>query len=112
MGLMAAWWERADFFFCLVDFVDGGQHLFFWVSLLQCLEDLGRFESRIGELLHFLKRFIVKFSVDDMGSWIRQGRVIVTRIQDQEFPNSFFLLKVQRARERAANQTSELKIIV
>ena len=82
------------FLFSVVDCADGGKEIFFWVILLQCLEDSGSFESRISYLLHFLQRLLVEFSVGDMGSRIQQGRVIVTRIQDQEFPNSFFLLKV------------------
>ena len=39
---------EGGFLFCVVDCADGGEELFFWVILLQCLEDLGRFESRIG----------------------------------------------------------------
>ena len=35
----------------------------------------------------------------------------MTRIQNQEFPNTSFLLEVRHTRERTSNQTSELGIV-
>jgi len=37
--------------------------------------------------------------------------MIVARVGDREFPNTFFLLEVRRAGEWTSNQTSELWII-
>ena len=71
---------EGGFLFCSVDSTDGGQELFFWVSLLQSLENLGGLESRISKLLHFLLSFIVKLSVNDVGSGIGRGGMIVTGI--------------------------------
>ena len=61
---------EGGFLLGIIDCGYGGKELFFWVCLLQSLEDLGWFESRIGKLLHFLLSLIVKFSVDYMSSWI------------------------------------------
>ena len=83
---------EGGFLLGIVDCGYGGKELFFWVFLLQGLEDLGRLESRIGELLDFLVSFIVELSVDDMASWIGRRGMIVARVADREFPNACFLL--------------------
>ena len=61
---------EGGFLLGIIDCGYGGKELFLWVCLLQSLEDLGWFESRIRKLLHFLLSLIVKFSVDYMSSWI------------------------------------------
>jgi len=68
---------EGGFLLGIVDCEYVGKELFFWVFLLQGLEDLGRLESRIGEFLDFLVSFIVELSVDDMASWIgRRGMIV------------------------------------